>query len=316
MTRYILRRLLIALPVLLGVTVINYALLNAAPGSVIDALVDPLAGPAVRAQLTQQLGLDQPGYVRYVAWLGQLLHGNLGYSYVDYRPVAEKIGERILPTASLVGVGFVLAYVIGITLGVISAVRPYGKTDFAATFVGILGISVPGFFVGLAAIYVFSLKMSLLPSSGMLTTGRAFSPADFVAHLILPAFALMLFDTASLVRYTRASMLEVMGQDYIRTATGKGLKRRVVIVRHALRNALNPLITLVGLSLPRLLGGAVIIETVFQWPGMGRLAVDSILQRDYPVLMGINLMIAILVIAGSLIADLLYSIADPRIRYA
>ena len=315
MARYIIRRLLVAVPVLVGITIINYVLLNAAPGSAVDSLVDPLAGPLARQIAEKQLGLDQPAYIRYLYWVGELLHGNLGYSYIDYRPVAVRIGERVLPTLALVGTGFLLAYVAGTALGVVSALRPYSRTDYASTFVGLIGISIPGFFLGLATIYIFALRIPLFPTGGMLTTGAPFTIPDFMAHLALPVAALMLFDTASLMRYTRASMLEVLGQDYIRTATSKGISHRVVVMRHALRNALNPLITLVGLSIPRLLGGAVIIETVFQWPGMGRLAVDSIMQRDYPVLMGLNLIIATLVIFGSLVADIMYSVADPRIRY-
>ncbi|MGH2383432.1 MAG: ABC transporter permease [Candidatus Limnocylindria bacterium] len=316
MGRYVLRRLAIAIPVLLGVTIINFALLSAAPGSAIDALVDPLAGPEVRRALEARLGLDQPFHIQYLAWLQQLLQGNLGYSYADFRPVAVKIGERILPTAALVGTAFVLAYAAGIALGVISALRPYSRLDFFATFAGILGVSVPGFFLGLSAIYLFSLKLPIFPTGGMLTTGADFTIPDLLAHLVLPVAALMLFDMASLVRYTRASMLEVMDLDYVRTASSKGLPHRLVVIRHALRNALNPIITLIGLSLPRLFGGAVVIESVFQWPGMGRLAIDSILGRDYPTLMGLNLIIALLVVLGSLLADLLYSVADPRVRYA
>jgi peptide/nickel transport system permease protein len=315
MARYILRRLLVAIPVLFGITIINYALLNAAPGSAVDALVDPLAGPLARQIAEKQLGLDQPAYLRYFLWVGELVHGNLGYSYIDYRPVVVRIGERVLPTLALVGSGFILAYLAGTVLGIIAALKPYSKVDFATTFIGLVGISVPGFFLGLASIYLFSLRVPLFPTGGMLTTGAPFTVPDFLAHLALPVAALMLFDTASLMRYTRASMLEVLGQDYVRTALAKGLSGRAVVLRHALRNALNPLITLVGLSVPRLLGGAVVVETVFQWPGMGRLAIDSILQRDYPVLMGLNLIIAALVIAGSLVADVLYSVADPRIHY-
>ena len=316
MGQYVVRRLLIAIPVLIGVSVVNYWLLNAAPGDAVIAMIDPLAGPEVRDQLARELGLDQPAYIRYLHWAGELLHGNLGYSYIDFRPVALKIGDRVLPTVALVGTSFLLAYLIGTALGVVAALRPYSRVDFAATFVGLLGISVPGFFLGLAAIWAFALKIPIFPTGGMLTTGADFTVADFLAHLALPVLALTLFDTASLMRYTRASMLEVLDQDYIRTAVAKGLPGRAVVLRHALRNALNPLITLVGLSLPRLIGGAIVVESVFQWPGLGRLAIDSILQRDYPVLMGLNLIVATLVIAGSLLADLLYSVADPRIRYA
>jgi peptide/nickel transport system permease protein len=314
--RYILRRLILVIPVLAGVTIINFALINLAPGSPVDALVDPLAGPEARQQMERQLGLDQPIYVRYLDWAGQLLQGNLGYSYADYRPVSVTIAERVLPTLALTSSAFILAFSLALVLGTASAVRPYSWVDHLATFAGIAGVSIPSFFFGLAAIYLLSLKVPLFPSGGMLQTGAPFTVQDFVAHLILPAVALALFDIGSLVRYTRASMLEVLHQDYIRTARAKGTPNDRILIGHALRNGLNPLITQVGLAVPRLLGGAVVVEFVFQWPGMGRLALEAILHRDYPVLMGLNLMIAVLVILGSLAADVLYSVADPRIRYA
>jgi peptide/nickel transport system permease protein len=314
MASHIWRRLLIAVPVVLGVTIINYLIINLAPGSPVDALVDPSAGIEARQALERQLGLDQPIYVRYVAWLGQTLHGNLGYSYADYRPVTQKIGERIGPTVALTATAFALAFTAALVLGTLSAVYVSSWIDFLATFSGILGVSIPSFFFGLGAIYLLSLRVPIFPSGGMLQTGAPFSLADFGAHLILPAVALALFDIGSLVRYARASMLEVLHNDYVRTARAKGLNERQVMARHAIRNGLNPLITQAGLAIPRLLGGAVVVESVFQWPGMGRLAIEAILQRDYPVLMGINLMIAVLVILGSLLADLLYGVADPRIR--
>jgi peptide/nickel transport system permease protein len=312
--RHILQRLAIALPVILGVTIINYAIINLAPGSPVDVLVDPMAGPEARQQMERQLGLDQPIYVRYMSWLGETLHGNLGYSYADYRPVTAKIGERIGPTVALTATAFVFAFLMALVLGTVSSVYAYSGIDFLATFVGIFGVSIPSFFFGLAAIYLFSLKVPIFPSGGMLQTGAGFSLPDFAAHLVLPALALSLFDVGSLVRYTRASMLEVLHQDYVRTARAKGLSESRVVTTHALRNALNPLITQAGLAIPRLLGGAVVVELIFQWPGMGRLAIEAILQRDYPVLMGLNLVIAVLVILGSLAADLLYAVADPRIR--
>jgi len=314
MASYILRRLAIAVPVLLGVTIINYLIINLAPGSPIDALVDPSAGPEARLSLERQLGLDEPIYVRYVAWLGEMLHGNLGYSFADYRPVTQKISERFGPTVALTASAFALAFSGALVLGTLSAVYANSWIDFLATFAGIFGVSIPSFFFGLGAIYLLSLKVPIFPSGGMLQTGAPFSMLDFAAHLILPASALALFDVGSLVRYARASMLEVLNQDYVRTARAKGLRERSVMTRHAIRNGLNPLITQAGLAIPRLLGGAVVVESVFQWPGMGRLAIEAILQRDYPVLMGINLMIAVLVMLGSLLADVLYSVAGPRIR--
>lgn len=316
MGQFVLRRLAIAIPILLGVTVLNFLLLNAAPGDPIDALVDPSVGAVERDIRRAQLGLDQPIHVRYVAWLGEAVRGNLGYSYTDFRPVTQKIGDRLGPTTVLVVSAYLLAYVFGIALGVIGALRPYSRTDFLVTFVGIMGAAMPGFYVGLIALYLFALRIPVLPTGGMLTTGASLTIPDLVLHMILPLTALSLFDMASIVRYTRASMLEVLDLDYVRTANAKGLRPRQVVIGHALRNALNPLITQAGLAIPRIVGGAVVIETVFAWPGMGRLVVESIGQRDYPVMMGVTFVIAAMVIVGSLVADLLYGIADPRIRRA
>lgn len=315
MGRYLLRRLLIALPVIVGVTIVNFLLINLAPGSPVDVLIDPAAGPEARELKQRELGLDRPIYVRYLAWVGEAARGNLGYSYADYRPATDKIAERIGPTAALAVASFVIAYSVAVVLGVVSALRPYSWVDYLATFSGVLGVSVPSFFFGLAALYLVSLKLPIFPAGGMLTTGEAFTVPDFLAHLILPAFALALFEMGSLTRYTRASMLETLSEDYVRTARAKGLTGNAVVFGHALRNALSPLITEAGLAVPRVLGGVVVIEQVFQWPGMGRLAIQAILQRDYPVLMALNLMVALMVILGSLLSDFCYSVADPRIRY-
>ena len=316
MGRYLLRRLLIAIPVIIGVSIVNFLLINLAPGSPVDALIDPAAGPEAREMKQRELGLDQPIHIRYLAWVGEAARGNLGYSYADYRPATAKIAERMGPTAALALASFVMAYTAAVVLGVISALRPYSWIDYLATFSGVFGVSVPSFFFGLAAIYFLSLQIPIFPAGGMLTTGEPFTVPDFLAHLLLPALALALFEMGSLTRYTRASMLETLSEDYVRTARAKGLTGNAVVFGHALRNALSPLISEAGLAFPRILGGVVVIEQVFQWPGMGRLAIQAILQRDYPVLMALNLMIALLVILGSLIADFLYSIADPRIRYS
>lgn len=313
LARRILNRLGIGVLVILCVSIINFFLLNAAPGSPVNTLVNPLAGPAVRHQVEVQLGLNKPLPVQYLKWLQQALHGNLGYSYVTNQPVTEVIGSHMAATAELVVPAFIIAYALGILLGVLSALRPYSKIDVSATFSGILGISIPGFILGLIAIYVFALKLHWFPTGGQLTAGASFSLPNLVSHMVLPVLSLAVFDLAMVTRYTRSSMLEVMTQDYIRTAVGKGLPHRVVIIRHALRNALGPLVTLAGLSLPRLISGAVVIEVVFQWPGLGQLAINSVLARDYPTLLGLNLIFTLLVIVGNLIADILYTVINPRV---
>ena len=315
MARFIVRRLLVAIPIIVGVTIINYGLLNLAPGSPVDALVDPIAGSAAREAKRIELGLDKPAYVRYLLWVQQLAQGNLGYSYADYQPVMRRIGERFGPTAGLVVLAVTMSVVLAVALGVLSATRPYSGWDYAASGIGLLGVSVPGFFLGLGVIYVFSLKLRLLPTGGMLDTGARFTVDGFLQHAILPSVSLGLFSLGSFVRYVRSGMLEVLHADYVRTARAKGLGPRRIVYTHSLRNAVLPLVTMVAAVVPRLLGGSVVIEQVFAWPGMGALAIQAILQRDYPILMGINLIVAALVVLGSLSADVLYAYVDPRIRY-
>jgi peptide/nickel transport system permease protein len=315
MIKYILRRLLVSIPVLFGVTLIAYFIMTLAPGDAVDMLISPGLSPQDIALKRQALGLDEPVLVQYAKWLHELTHGNLGYSFTNRRPVTERIGERIGPTLILTFSSLLLSYLIAIPIGVLSAVRQYSFLDYASTIFSFLGISVPSFFFGLLMIYFFALKMDLFPTGGMQTIGAPFSLPDRLAHLVLPAIVLSLQNTGVIMRYTRSGMLEVIHQDYIRTARAKGLGERLIIYRHALRNALIPVITLAGVQLPFLLGGAIITEQIYNWPGMGRLAVEAINQRDYPTIMGINMLAAVMVIAGNLFADVMYGVVDPRIRH-
>lgn len=315
MFAYTLSRLTVAIPVLLGVTVVTFGIISHAPGDPVDYIIGTSQiDPETAERLREQLSLDKPVYVRYVTWLANAAQGNLGRSYVNAGPVSHRIAERALPTFTLMFTALLLAFLLAVPLGVLSALRRYSLLDHATTLVGFLGVSVPIPFLGLAAIYLVSLNLQVLPTGGMATAGADFSLADRLSHLALPAFVLGLHEMGSIMRYTRSGVLDVAGQEYVRTARGKGLTEVRVILRHVLRNALLPLLTLVGLSLPRLLGGAIIVEQIFQWPGMGRLAIESIHARDYPVLMGLNLMTAVLVVLGNLGADIAYASADPRVR--
>jgi len=314
--KYLIRRILIALPVILGVTIITYTIISLAPGDIVDLQVDPNMSAADRAQMRRDLGLDKPIYVRYAVWLKETATGNLGYSYLNRQPVSQRIGERIGPTLLLSLAALVLAYLVAIPVGVISATRQYSWLDYGSSIFALIFVSIPGFFFGIGLIFFFSLRLDWLPVSGMRSLGIEPSMADLTLHLILPAIVLSAATMGAVTRYTRSSMLDVVRQDYIRTARAKGVAERLVVYKHALRNALIPVITLLGLQVPGLLGGAIITEQVFSWPGMGRLALEAIQQRDYPVLMGLNLLTAILVVAGGLVADMLYSVADPRIRYS
>lgn len=320
MGRYLLRRLLVTIPIIFGISVVTYAMVNLAPGDPITALIGPdqLAtfSPEWIEQRREALGLNEPLPVRYLLWLREAVQGNLGYSYLDGESVTEKISERIWPTLKLMLTALGISVAIGIPLGVMSAVKQYSVFDYLAALLGFAAVSVPSFFLALALIFCFSLWLEWLPTAGMNTIGAAPSLRDSLTHLILPAFALGLAQAASLIRYTRSTMLETIRQDYVTVARAKGLRERAVIYRHALRNVLIPLVTIIALDLPALLGGTVIIEQVFAWPGMGTLAITSVFGRDYPVIMGITLLGALMILASNLIADMLYAFVDPRIRYS
>lgn len=319
MGRYLLRRLLINVPVLLAITVAMFIIINMSPGDPVTALLDPEQmanmGPEWVEQQKESLGLNDPAPVRYLKWLGQALQGNLGYSSADRMPVLEKIGERIFPTLRLMSVVIVMSVLVGVPLGVISALKQYSWIDYLLTVLGFLAVSIPGFFLALVLIYVFALKLDWLPATGMYTVGQPRSLWDSFTHLILPATVLGLSQAAPIIRYTRASLLETIRQDYVTTARSKGLAERRIIAGHALRNALIPIITIVALQIPGLLSGTVIIEQVFAWPGMGSLAISAVQGRDYNTLMGINLIAAIMILASNLLADVVYAFVDPRIKY-
>lgn len=316
MTTYLIRRLLISIPVLFGVTIVNFVIINLAPGNPVEMMIDPNLTPDVIEQRKEALGLNDPVYVQYFHWLINVLQGNLGYSYSTYVPVAELIGERIGPTLLLMGTGLILGLIIAIPLGIISAVKQYSWVDYLSTGFSFMGISIPHFFLGLGLIYIFALQLGWLPSGGMQSLGaQGGGFLDRLQHLILPASMLAVGIAGKKLRYVRSSVLEILGQDYLRTARAKGLKEFVVVNKHALRNALIPIVTVVGLEIPLLFGGAVITEQIFQWPGLGQLTMSSVLSRDYSTLMGLNLLAAVMVIVGNLITDIAYSIVDPRIRY-
>ncbi|RPJ57031.1 MAG: ABC transporter permease [Dehalococcoidia bacterium] len=317
MTAYILRRLLISIPLLLGITIIVFILADQMPGDAVLAMITdetPMSEDVVKIR-KGLLGLDQPLYVQYGRWINQVLRGNLGYSFQTGEPVSQLIGERIFATLELMGVALLFSIIFGVTLGVISALKQYSLTDYSLTMLGFLGVSIPDFFIGLVLVYIFALKLKLLPTSGMVTAGEPYALIDNLRHLILPAMALGLLRTATFTRYTRASMLEIINQDYIRTARAKGLKQSTVILKHALRSALIPVITIIGIDLPILFGGSIIIETIFQWPGIGLLFMTAISGRDAPLIMGYVLFSAVIVLTSNFLTDIVYSWVDPRVRY-
>lgn len=305
------------MPLLVGVTFVVFVLLHLAPGDPISMLVNPESGmgPEQLAALKREMGLDRPLLVQYVAWLNQAMHGNLGYRTSNFDPVAQAIGERLGPTLLLMGTAFLIGAVGGVALGVLAALRQYSWFDWVLTVFAYAGVSLPGFFIGLAALYLFALRLGWVPAGGMADPGVPLSPGDLLRHLMLPALILGFSHLATIMRYTRSAMLEVLRADYLVTANAKGLPHRSVVIGHALRNALLPVVTVLGLAIPGLLGGSIIIEAVFSWPGMGQLFLDGVLSRDYPLLMGITLVTAILVLFGNLLTDVSYAYLDPRIRY-
>jgi peptide/nickel transport system permease protein len=311
--RYLVRRLLQTVVLLLVVSLVVFALVTRAPGGP-AILLDRNMGPAEIEAMRALLGLDQPLHVQYVRWLAQVLRGNLGVSYQAGLPVLEIIGQMLPNTLLLSVAALALSLVVAIPAGVISAARPYSATDHALTFLALFGISVPTFWYGLMLIVLFSIALGWLPPGGMQTIGAPSSLLDLARHLVLPAVVLGTANMALFARYTRSSTLAVLREDYVRTARAKGLGEGAVIGRHALRNALLTIVTVVGVQVPRLLGGAAITETVFAWPGMGSLAVRAAFERDYPMIMGITLVISAVVAASSLLVDLLYVCIDPRIR--
>jgi peptide/nickel transport system permease protein len=320
MGTHLIRRILIAFPVLLGITIVCFAALSLAPGDPLTARLDPsiLAqlqrDPALLAERRHELGLDQPVPVRYAVWLAGAVQGDLGYSIQSHRPIAEEIAKRIPPTLGLMTTAILIAILVGIPLGVLAALRPYSRLDYGTTTVTLLLSSAPSFVLGLAGIYIFAVWLHLLPSGGIQTLGRPNTVLDFASHLLLPASVLGLTSAAPLLRYTRASMLDVLGSEYVVTARAKGLAPPIVVLRHAFRNSLIPIITVVGLLLPELVAGAVITEQIFAWPGMGQLAVRAASDRDPALMMGVVLLIGSMVLAVNILVDFLYARADPRIR--
>jgi peptide/nickel transport system permease protein len=313
--QFIVKRLLQAIPLLIGVSLIGFAMMHLAPGG-------PLAvytlNPTITAQDIERIkhvfGLDQPVYIQYLKWAAGMFTGNWGNTFFGGRPVLDVILERMPATFLLMGSGMSVAIIIGMLIGILGAVRRYSVFDYLATTGAMVALSFPTFWFGLMTIFIFSLKLGWLPSGGMFTLGGDEGILDLLKHLILPTIVLALVLVAQWSRYTRSSFLEVIHQDYIRTAKSKGLSGGRVLFRHAFPNAVSPLIALAGIQLPWLFSGALVTETIFGWPGMGRLFVDSLTMKEYPVLMGMVMITAIAVIIGNLLADIVNSLIDPRIR--
>jgi ABC-type dipeptide/oligopeptide/nickel transport system permease component len=305
LSAYVLRRLVLAVPTLVGVTLVVFALIRLVPGDPARLVLGLQASEEEVQRLRVQLGLDQPLPVQYARFLARLLQGDLGRSVVTGEPVLREIGARLPATVQLAVTSTVVATLAGVALGVVSATRQYSWWDYAVMTVALFGISLPVFWLGLMLMLLFSVHLRWLPAGGYGTP----------AHLVLPTVTLAAFSVAIIARMTRSSLLEVLHQDYVRTAWAKGLSSRAVVLRHALKNALIPVVTVIGLQFGGLLGGAILTETVFAWPGMGRLLVGAIVARDYPVVQGTVLVFAALFTLVNLAVDVLYAYVDPRIHY-
>ncbi|GAV13855.1 ABC transporter permease [Paenibacillus sp. chi10] len=314
MTEYLIRRVLQSLLVLFLISIVTFGLIHAAPGGPTQIFLSPgLSQEAGKIQ-AKNLGLDKPIHIQYIRWVGDLLKGDLGKTFKNNLPVGDILWPTVKNTVVLMSVAWLLSLIIAIPWGIYNSTREYGLSDQTASLISYIGFAMPTFWFGILLQSYFSIKLDWLPLSDMYSMGKEGDFQDLFMHLILPVTVLTLGFLASYVKYSRSSMLEVLGQDYIRTARAKGMKESRVIFRHALRNALIPIITVLGLDLPILIAGAAITESVFNWPGMGRLFVEMAVSREYSVLMAITLITTVIVVLGNLIADILYAVVDPRVQ--
>jgi peptide/nickel transport system permease protein len=314
-TPFLVRRLLLLVPVLIGVSVIVFLVLHLAPGDPAEIMLGPQATQEDRLRLRAELGLDDPLVTQYGRWLGHVVRGDLGRSLWMRRPVLGEVLVRLQATLILTGTALLLSSIGGVALGVLSATRPNSLLDRASAVASLFGASMPVFWLGIVLMVIFSLTLGWLPASGMYAPYGGGGLGDLLSHLVLPALTLAAASVTIVARLTRSAMLEVLGQDYIRTARAKGLVERRVVVRHALKNALVPIVTVIGVQAGYLLGGAVLTETVFAWPGVGTLMVQGILARDIPLVQGCVLVVALTFVLVNLSVDVLYAWLDPRIRF-
>ncbi len=313
MARFVVRRLLLVIPVCFGISVLVFLLIHLVPGDPARVMLGLQANEESVAAIREQLGLNRPLPVQYVDWVWRLLQGDLGRSYLTNEPVFSAVLGRLPATLTLAFAAFVISLIIAIPIGIISGTRPYSAADYGGMFFAQLGVAIPEFWLGIMFILTFSLYLGWVPPSGYVPIQD--DPVDWLRHLILPALTVGLVNAAVLTRFLRSSILEVMHQDYVRTARAKGVAERRVIMLHALKNALIPTVTVIGLQFAFMLGGVVVVEVIFAWPGVGRLALDAIERRDYPMVQGAVLAVALTFVAINLLVDIVYAALDPRIKY-
>ena len=314
MVKFILKRVLVSIPTFVGITLLVFVLSNLAPGGPLTSLSATMSEEAIK-QLEHEYGLDRPILVQYADWFTDLFTGDFGESYKSGKPVMDMISSRLQPTLILTLTAFLLAVILGITLGILAAVFDGSKGDKVISGIALLSQSVPSFFICVLLIWVFSVTLGLLPTSGMYSAAGKKTLADLILHLILPAGTMAFAQMGPIIRYTKSGMLEVMNEEYIKTAKAKGIGAFAVNIKHAFRNSLIPIVTVLGTRLPGLIGGSVIIEQIFGWPGIGTLMMTSVTSRDYPTIMGITCILAAVVLLVNLLVDILYGFLDPRISY-
>jgi peptide/nickel transport system permease protein len=305
-----------SIPVLLGISVIVFSMMHLAPGDAAEAMLGPLRTPETLARVRHEFGLDQPLYIQYFTWMAHALTGDLGNSIRLNRPVLPEVLTRLAQSAVLAAVAFVIAVVFGLAAGVISATRRGGIVDKFVTVATVIGVSMPPFYLGMILIVVFSVKLAVLPASGMYDVRAEPSTEELLRHLILPAITLAAAPLTVIARISRSSMLEIAGQDFVRTARAKGLSERRVVLRHALHNALPPVVTVLGLEIGYLLSATALVEVVFSWPGLGSLLVQSVVTRDLPLAQGAVVVIALVYVVANIASDLTQALLDPRIHLA
>ncbi|VIF77969.1 ABC transporter oligopeptide-family permease [Clostridioides difficile] len=313
MLKLILNRVKVLIPMLILISILSFGLLELAPGDPADAYINPLMSAQDIENIRVNMGLDKPVYVRYLSWLKNTLSGNLGISYINHMPVTEQILEKMGNTFILIGTSLIFSILVAIPLGIFLAVNKNSITSKISSIFNYIGVSIPSFWIGMILISIFSVKLNIFPSGGMHTIGND-SIGDLVKHLVLPVITLGLYNTAIFTNYVEASVNEQLKKQYVVTARAKGLSEKVILFKHVLKNSLTSLVTILGMSIQKLVTGAFVTEVVFSWPGMGRLMIDSIFSRDYTVIMAITMLSALFLILGNLVADILYLLIDPKIK--
>ncbi|MCL2894184.1 ABC transporter permease [Brenneria tiliae] len=317
---YFARRLLLVLPIALGISLLVFLLINLQPGDPYALMIDPSAPPAVKEALLRKVGYYDPLYLKYLKWLARIVQGDFGFSLHYRAQVGEVIAGRLGNTLLLAGAALTISLLVAVPVGILAALHRNSPLDTLAVSLSFVFFSIPSFFFGLVLIKIFAVDLRWLPVSGKVTLGHSLQGIDYaldvLRHLALPALVLGLMNSAVFIKYLRSSMLGIIDQDFIRTLYAKGLSRRRIIWRHALKNAAKPMITILSLEIPVLFSGALMTETVFSWPGIGRLNYEAVLNRDYNLLMGIIMLLALLTLVANLLADMLYALVDPRVRYA